>query len=97
MDNSDSNLDSRIIDLTGDDQSIANFVDLSKDLEVVDLCSCSCDSSVCSSDSSIHFLFHSSLCLKACFKVNLTVAFLPAGHSCVPAGLGGDLVFHILG
>ena len=53
MDDSDSN--SRInINLTGDGQSVAEFVVLSKDLELVNLCcSSSSDSSFCSSDSSI--------------------------------------------
>ena len=58
--NFDSNLDSRVIDLTANDKSIAEFVDFSKDPEVLNLCSSSSDSSICSSDSSVN-LFPSKL------------------------------------
>ena len=80
VEESDSNCNSRVIDLTGD-KPVAEFVDLLKDLEVVDLYSSSSDSSVC---QVIH-----PLCLAACFKVNLT-------HPCVPAGPVADQAFHIL-
>ena len=49
MEINSSNSNSRIIDLTADDKLVVEFVDLSKGLEVVDLCSCSCDSSISSS------------------------------------------------
>ena len=42
---SDSSCNSRVIDLTGDVSLVAEFVDLSKDPEVIDLCSSSSDSS----------------------------------------------------
>ena len=63
MEESDSNCNSRVIDLTGD-KSVPEFVNLSKDPEVFNLCSSSSDSSICSSDSSVM--------PSACFKVNLT-------------------------
>ena len=59
MDDSDSN--SRIIDLTGNDQLVAEYVDLSKDAEVVDLYSRNSSVSLLCSSSDLLSSNHSKL------------------------------------